>query len=227
LLQSAVELGDADAIYPLGSFFEEQGELKTAHRLFDDGIKLRNVACMSHKAILLLQGKGCVKDEQHAIALLLKAADAGDIVGTAWLGKCLIDGTGIAQQKRAGAYCLQRSADAGDAWAMHELALAFGLMAIDTAERSILVLGWLTKSANAGCAAAKLSLAEHYRSDTFHKDEEKAAALTKEIEAAAGQKPPRALTTGRLFPDKQIGAFATCAVVGGGNNSPVSGSCSL
>ena len=131
--QKAAEAGDEFAYYQLGEIYldeyinmdddfrsniygDEKRALKDNQKAgvyFRKGADAGNILCMWRLADMCERGLGMAKDENLAFRWHLRAAEAGDSVGMAEVGKRYLEGRGTKKNLREAEYWLSKSASKG------------------------------------------------------------------------------------------------------------------
>ncbi len=159
-LKKAIDAKEYSAYLALGDFEENvKKNLKAALAEYERGKDVGQIDCMLRTADFYLQGKGVEKDSARGLALLEKAAEAGN--PTANYRLAVQSFSGEKPDLLKGYKHLLAAANGNMAEAQKELGLLYlsGKLAAADGPAGV---AWLTRAAQAGSAQAQNSLATLY-----------------------------------------------------------------
>lgn len=173
-LKKAIEAKEYTAYLALGDYEENvKKDLKAALAEYERGKDAGQIDCILRTADFYIEGKGVEKDTARGLALLEKAAEAGNPVANFRLAVQALSGE--KPNLLAGYGHLLKAATGNLVEAQNELGLLYLSGKLAAADSSAGV-AWLTRAAQGGYAQAQNNLATLY--------ERGAAGLTQNIENA-------------------------------------------
>lgn len=124
--------------------------------------KEKNFDYVTEYACMLLEGKGCAKDEEKAVPLLMDLVDVdNNYKAFAALGKCYEKGIGMKKDIDEAVNWYSRAAEAGYAPAQYAIGVCFeeGTGLEESTEEA---LNWFAAAAEQGYGPAELRVAEYF-----------------------------------------------------------------
>jgi hypothetical protein len=173
-LKKAVEAKEYSAYLALGDFEENvKKDLKAALAEYERGKDVDQIDCILRTADFYIEGKGVEKDTARGLALLDKAAEAGNPIASFRLAVQSLSGG--KPELLVGYGHLLKAATGNLVEAQNELGLFYLSGKLSTADAAAGV-AWLTRAAQGGFAQAQNNLATLY--------ERGAAGVTQNLENA-------------------------------------------
>lgn len=159
-LKKAIEAKEYSAYLALGDYEENVNkDLKAALAEYERGKDAGQVDCMLRSAAFYIEGKGVEKDIERGLSVLRKAAEAGSAVAHFQIAAHYLSGE--KPDVAAGYAHLVAAASGNLVEAQNELGL-FYLSGKLQATDAVAAVGWLTRAAQNGNAAAQHNLATLY-----------------------------------------------------------------
>lgn len=112
-LKKAADLANDEAMYDLGQYYSEAGNVSKAEKYFKEAMDMGNPDAQVELGCLYIFEKKSEKDHKKGISLLKEAARDGDPDALSTLGACYLEGNGVRMNRKEAVKYLKQAVEAG------------------------------------------------------------------------------------------------------------------